>query len=155
MQPIQTPTVKGLTRIFRKRLKSWGKQFPLSGPFVVRIDGKLVTDPRCLPVELRGRLEVCRGVPSLALVPVVFQATAPAPTPTSTPTAVPDRVLCKRVVRDSTATGGKRRVDYRPARNPKPGDGVQYWAKVDGRWREVPAQYADPDYQLPGEQQAA
>jgi hypothetical protein len=67
-----------------------------------------------------------------------------------TPTIVePDRVLYKRTVREKNPDDpkSKRRIDYKPVKNPKPD--TTYYAKINGKWQEVPAAYADPTYQLP------
>jgi hypothetical protein len=144
-----TTTVKGTTRKFRKALRAAGHPFLRTGAFHVKVNGTTVTNPADLPATAdlkRAKITHVIGagthvIPYVAPVPV-----APAPV------ADADRTLYKRTVReaDPAKPNSKRRVDYKPARNPKPDDGVTYYAKIDGKWRDVPAAYADPSYNLPG-----
>lgn len=145
-------TLKGITRRFRKALHAAGHKFPLSGAFTIKIGTKIINSPADLPttaVLKRSKVEIINSPAGTIL------ASVPAPKKQKPAPAVivdNDRPLYKRSVReaDPTKPNSKRRVDYKLAKNPKPGDGVTYFAKIEGKWREVPAAYADPSYNLPG-----
>lgn len=142
-----TTTLKGTTRKFRKALAAANLTFPLRGAFRVQVGDTLVTDPANLPADLTAG--VVRIVHADTTAAILTPKPKPAPVAAVADT---DRTLYKRTVReaDPAKPNSKRRVDYKPARNPKPDDGVTYYAKIDGKWRDVPAAYADPAYNLPG-----
>lgn len=148
-------TRKGVNRQFRKWLTRngyvCGRDYPATGAFALTIGGKEIVTPEDLPAKVgRLRVETFPGVePGNLAPPVKVKQSKPKAQPKPAPAtveALPDRTLYKRIVReaDPLKPGSKRRTDYRVAKNPKPDDGVQYFAKVDGKWREVPASYADP-----------
>lgn len=145
-------TVKGICRRFRKWLHRNGMfhKMPLQGPFSLKINGVIHNDPLTLPEPINpDAVEVLVGVVpgTIKPNPVIVQKPAVAIIPE---VIEQDRELFKKVVReaDPTKPGSKRRTDYRKAKNPKVGDGVQYYAKINSKWREVPTEYANPRYQL-------
>lgn len=149
-----TYTVKGITRRFRKALAAVGKPFPLKGAFTLKVGNAIINHPGELPAAStlkRSKVEILNTPPGTVL------ASVPAPKKAMPAVADNDRPLFKRSVReaDPAKHGSKRRTDYRLAKNPKPGDGVTYFAKIEGKWREVPAAYANPAYVLPGVEVAA
>lgn len=138
-------TLKGITRRFRKALHAAGHWFPLQGPFSVKVSGKMVNDPAGLPANLaRCKVEILPGVPAGTILAVKVPKKVVAVVETT------DRQLYKKSVReaDPAKPNSKRRIDYRLAKNPKAGDGVTYYAKIEGKWKEVPVAYADPSYTL-------
>jgi hypothetical protein len=145
-------TLKGICRRFRTALHAAGKTFPLSGAFTIKIGNKIINHPDDLPTLAtlkRSKVEIINSAPGTILASVPKKKTEkPAPVVI----VDNDRPLYKRTVREADPNNpkSKRRVDYRLAKNPKPGDGVTYYAKIEGKWREVPAAYADPNYNLPG-----
>jgi hypothetical protein len=145
-----TYTIKGITRRFRKALAAVGKPFPLKGAFTLKVGNTIINHPSELPAPStlkRSKVEILNTPPGTVL------ASVPAPKKAK-PAAVVDndRPLYKRSVREADPANpkSKRRVDYKLAKNPKPGDNVTYYAKIEGKWREVPAAYANPAYILPG-----
>jgi hypothetical protein len=144
-----TTTLKGTTRKFRKALAAAGHPFLRKGAFYVKVNGTPVTNPANLPAT--ADLKRSKVVTVIGSGAGIIAAPKPAPV-AITPVTDTDRTLYKRTVReaDPAKPNSKRRVDYRPARNPKPNDGVTYYAKIAGKWRDVPAAYADPNYTLPG-----
>lgn len=142
--------IKGISRRFRKALAAAGKPFPLKGAFTIKIGNKIINSPNELPPTntlKRSKVEILNTPPGTVLASVRAPKKSIVSTEVST-----ERELYKRSVReaDPSKPNSKRRVDYRLAKNPKPGDGVIYYAKIEGKWREVPAAYANPDYVLPG-----
>ena len=139
-------TVKGICRRFRKWMHKNGmfSIMPLSGPFSLKIKGTIVNDPTKLPKKINPKdVEVLVGT-----VPGTVQTFQP-PAMAIVQNTEPDRELFKKIVKEADPLKGTRkRTDYRKAKNPKTDDGVQYYAKVDGKWREVPTEYMNPRYQL-------
>lgn len=144
-----TYTIKGITRRFRKALRAVGKPFPLTGAFTLKVGNTIINHPSELPTAStlkRSKVEILNTPPGTVL------ASVPAPKKTKAVVVDNDRTLFKRSVREADPLNpkSKRRVDYKPAKNPKVDDGVTYFAKIEGKWREVPAAYANPAYVLPG-----
>lgn len=140
-------TVKGVCRRFRKWLHRNGmfSKMPLSGPFSLKINGKIHNDPLTLPAKINpANVEVLIGVIPGTILP------SPIPQlPAVATNQEADWELFKKVVKEADPIKGtKKRTDYRKAKNPKTGDGVQYYAKIEGKWRQVPTEYANPRYQL-------
>jgi hypothetical protein len=146
---MQQITTKGITRKYRKALAAAAVSFPLTGAFHIKVGGKLISDHNNIPgtaVLKRSKVDIVNA-PAGSIIDI-----KPAPKPAPTVTSE-DRALFKRIVReaDPTKPNSKRRIDYRLAKNPKADDGVTYYAKINGKWRDVPAAYADPSYTLAGE----
>jgi hypothetical protein len=131
---------KSITRKFRKALRSNGTKFPLRGAFSLRINGNIVNDPNLLNLK-NATIEILEGVPAGTIL-ATYKPTLPAIEVSET------RPLFKRSVReaDPLKANSKRRVDYKLVKNPKAEE--SYYAKIEGKWKEVPAAYANPNYKL-------
>lgn len=132
-------TTKSLSRRFRKFLRRHNRPFPRSGQFTLFIDGSFAgTLPsrllkkqktECVPLDISDDFGF--------VVPETQEEPAP----------LPSRPVFKKIVREPAKEGGRRRTEYKEVKNPKPSE--TYYAKIGNRWQEVPAAYADPNYQLP------
>jgi hypothetical protein len=133
---------KGITRTFRKALRAAGHKFPLTGAFDLKIGSKVYSTPEFPAITPKSKVEcVAAGT---VIIPKARKAAAPVATTSN------ERALFKKITHPATETK-RAYTRYVLAPNPKTGDGVTYFAKINNKWKEVPAGYADPAFILQNE----
>jgi hypothetical protein len=133
---------KGITRTFRKALRAAGRTFPLTGAFDLKIGSKVYNTTDFPTITPKTKVE-CVAVGTV-IIPKQRKVAAPVATTSN------ERALFKKIVHPATETK-RQYTRYVAAPNPKTGDGVTYFAKIDNKWKEVPAAYADPSFVLQNE----
>jgi hypothetical protein len=134
---------KGLVRQYRKRLRAAGVKFPLRGAFYVTDQfGQFVCPEN---VSRDSALQIVAGpIPNIGtpVHPDLSKRLPPAPVPEDSIFGDPLPSVFKRLVRVSP-TDGRKRIDYRPVKNPKPNQSCWVKAIVNERVRWVETTYGD------------
>jgi hypothetical protein len=136
--------VKGNTRRYRKVLHRLGINFPHKGEFHVVVDhsGKAIP-PHELAGAIVGGVNYRLVWGKMPTPPKPVSEYAPIPSDSifaDSPDFWEPPTVFKRIVREPKREGDKRRIDYRPIKNPKPGQSCYVKIQLDNgksKWVET------------------